>query len=176
MLSIRRWRIFLSHRIIFEILYSIKSVWQDVQADSGRPGAPLSAVILSVNGRQTIRRRRETAVQQQFSAGVYICRRGYAGGCRRVFYAQEIPGNTLFVKNSLIPVYLQKKGGHMVTINGEQKDAAGKSVLNFLKEDGYRPENVVVERNLEILERERLGSIILEEGDTVEILRFVGGG
>ena len=73
-------------------------------------------------------------------------------------------------------MYLQKKGGHMVTINGEQKDAAGKSVLNFLKEDGYRPENVVVERNLEILERERLGSIILEEGDTVEILRFVGGG
>ena len=64
----------------------------------------------------------------------------------------------------------------MVTINGEQKDAAGKSVLNFLKEDGYRPENVVVERNLESLERERLGSIILEEGDTVEILRFVGGG
>ena len=64
----------------------------------------------------------------------------------------------------------------MVTINGEQKDAAGKSVLNFLKEDGYRPENVVVERNLEILERERLGSIILEEGDTVEILRCVGGG
>ncbi len=64
----------------------------------------------------------------------------------------------------------------MVTINGETKEAAGKTVLEYLLEQGFAPDNVVVERNLEILPREQLGEIVLQEEDSVEILRFVGGG
>jgi thiamine biosynthesis protein ThiS len=33
-----------------------------------------------------------------------------------------------------------------------------------------------VERNLEIIPRDRLGAVVLEDGDSVEVLRFVGGG
>ena len=64
----------------------------------------------------------------------------------------------------------------MVVINGEEKDAAGKTVLEYLEEAGFDTANVVVERNLEILGRECLGDVILQEGDSVEVLRFVGGG
>ncbi|HCJ08563.1 MAG: sulfur carrier protein ThiS [Lachnospiraceae bacterium] len=64
----------------------------------------------------------------------------------------------------------------MVKINGKEMDIAGQNLLDYLKEAGYRPERVVVERNLEILAREDLGSITIEEEDTIEVLEFMGGG
>ena len=64
----------------------------------------------------------------------------------------------------------------MVKINGQEEAAAGRTVLEYLKEAGYRPDRVVVERNLEILPKETLDQVILEDGDSVEILHFVGGG
>lgn len=64
----------------------------------------------------------------------------------------------------------------MVKINGKEKEIAGRNLLEYLKEAGYRPERVVVERNLEILSREDLGNIIIEDGDTIEVLEFMGGG
>ena len=64
----------------------------------------------------------------------------------------------------------------MVTINGIQEQAAGMSILSYLKSAGYDPQRVVVEKNLEIISRDALDKILLEDGDSVEILRFVGGG
>lgn len=64
----------------------------------------------------------------------------------------------------------------MVKINGKEMDIAGQNLLDYLKEAGYRPERVVVERNLEILAREDLGSITIEEEDTIEVLEFMSGG
>ena len=64
----------------------------------------------------------------------------------------------------------------MVTINGKQEQAAGMTILAYLKQAGYTPERVVVEKNLEIIPRESLNSTLLEDGDSVEVLRFVGGG
>lgn len=64
----------------------------------------------------------------------------------------------------------------MVTINGKQEQAAGMTILAYLEQAGYTPERVVVEKNLEIIPRESLDNTLLEEGDSVEILRFVGGG
>ena len=64
----------------------------------------------------------------------------------------------------------------MVTINGKQVEAAGMTILADLEEAGYSPDRVVVEKNLEIIPREALGASLLEDGDSVEVLRFVGGG
>jgi thiamine biosynthesis protein ThiS len=64
----------------------------------------------------------------------------------------------------------------MVTINGKQEQAAGMTILAYLQQAGYTPERVVVEKNLEIIPRESLNSTLLEDGDRVEVLRFVGGG
>ena len=64
----------------------------------------------------------------------------------------------------------------MVTINGKQEQTAGMTILAYLEQAGYAPERVVVEKNLEIVPRGSLDSTLLEEGDSVEILRFVGGG
>ena len=64
----------------------------------------------------------------------------------------------------------------MVTINGTQEQAAGMSILSYLNSAGYSPQTVVVEINLEIIPRDALDSVLLKDGDSVEILRFVGGG
>ena len=40
----------------------------------------------------------------------------------------------------------------------------------------YAPEHLVVEHNREVVPRERWAQVALQEGDVVELLRFVGGG
>ena len=64
----------------------------------------------------------------------------------------------------------------MVKINGEEKEIAGKNLLEQLKEAGFEPERVVVERNLDIIPKDELGNTIIQDEDVIEVLRFVGGG
>ncbi len=64
----------------------------------------------------------------------------------------------------------------MVTINGEPLDLAGTVLLDWLRARGCDPRRIAVECNGKIVPRETLATRILEEGDEVEIVRFVGGG
>jgi thiamine biosynthesis protein ThiS len=62
-------------------------------------------------------------------------------------------------------------------INGEEKEMAdGLNLTSLLEQLQIRPARVVVERNREIVPRESYGTILLAEGDTLEIVHFVGGG
>jgi thiamine biosynthesis protein ThiS len=64
-----------------------------------------------------------------------------------------------------------------VRLNGKQRRvAAGQSVGVLLDSLGLRRELVVVELNREILKRERYAEVPVQEGDTIEIVHFVGGG
>ena len=64
----------------------------------------------------------------------------------------------------------------MVMMNGEEKEIAGKNLLEYLKENGFNPEHLVVERNFEIIPKEQFGSVTIQDEDVIEVLRFVGGG
>lgn len=64
----------------------------------------------------------------------------------------------------------------MVKINGEERELAGKNLLEYLKETGFEPERVVVECNLEIIPKDQLGNVTIQDEDVIEVLRFVGGG
>ena len=62
-------------------------------------------------------------------------------------------------------------------INGEEKEIAdGLNLASLLEEFQIRPTRVVVERNREIVPRDSYGTTLLAEGDTLEIVHFVGGG
>jgi thiamine biosynthesis protein ThiS len=62
-------------------------------------------------------------------------------------------------------------------INGEEKEIAdGLTVIALLEDLKIRPARVVVERNREIIPREDYGTTLLTDGDTLEIVHFVGGG
>ena len=64
-----------------------------------------------------------------------------------------------------------------ITVNGKLETIERNITIgDFLKLKSLEPERVVVEHNLNIVERENLGDTVLTENDTLEILRFVGGG
>jgi sulfur carrier protein len=65
----------------------------------------------------------------------------------------------------------------VININGEQKEIIeGSSIAQLLEELNIRPGRVVIELNRDIVAREAYGSAILKQGDTLEIVHFVGGG
>jgi thiazole synthase len=64
-----------------------------------------------------------------------------------------------------------------IRVNGEHKRvAAGLSIAQLAEELGLIPEKLAVERNLEVVPRSTLGQVIVEDGDELEIVHFVGGG
>lgn len=62
-------------------------------------------------------------------------------------------------------------------VNGEPRRApAGQSVAALVSALGFNPAKVAVERNGDIVPRATLGDVILADGDSLEIVHFVGGG
>ena len=63
-------------------------------------------------------------------------------------------------------------------VNGERRSvAAGTSLAELLRSLDLDPRLVVVEHNRAILrDRDRFGTIELADGDSLEIVHFVGGG
>ncbi len=65
----------------------------------------------------------------------------------------------------------------MVKINGECIESiAGKTVTEYLAESGYDAKRVAVELNCDILPKAQYDSTVLHDGDSVEVVSFVGGG
>jgi sulfur carrier protein len=64
-----------------------------------------------------------------------------------------------------------------ITLNGEIKtvpdDVTVMGLLEFLK---IQQQRVAVELNMEIVKKDRYSSTALKEGDSVEIVSFMGGG
>jgi sulfur carrier protein len=64
-----------------------------------------------------------------------------------------------------------------IQINGENKQVADHiSVGDLLRSNELDPAKVVVEVNLQIVKRTMFDTCQLHDNDSVEILRFVGGG
>ena len=65
----------------------------------------------------------------------------------------------------------------MVKVNGTEREyRPGMSVLQLLEEMGYSITRVAVEKNGEIVPKNRLSDTYLEEEDSLEVVSFVGGG
>lgn len=64
-----------------------------------------------------------------------------------------------------------------ISINGKATETtAGSTVQNLLDQLRLDCRQVVVERNRDIVPRQRFAEEVLAEGDTLEIVHFVGGG
>lgn len=64
----------------------------------------------------------------------------------------------------------------MVTINGEQVNADGMTVSQYLAREKLAPERVAVMLGNDILPKSRYDSTVLSNGDELEVVGFVGGG
>jgi len=64
-----------------------------------------------------------------------------------------------------------------IQVNGEsQTFQDGLTVTDLLQQLDIRTEQVAVELNLQILDRDDFSTSILRHGDAIEILSFIGGG
>ena len=64
-----------------------------------------------------------------------------------------------------------------IRVNGEHRRIfSGLSFADLANELGLNPAKVAVERNLEIVPRSTLADVLVEDGDEIEIVTFVGGG
>jgi thiamine biosynthesis protein ThiS len=65
----------------------------------------------------------------------------------------------------------------VITLNGERfeldRPVPLSTLLAILEID---PRRVAVEHNLAIVKRQTYANVVIEEGDTLEIVNFVGGG
>ncbi len=68
-----------------------------------------------------------------------------------------------------------------ITLNGEPRQVNPGTTVAMLVEElseltGRDPRGVAVERNLEIVPKSEHAFTVLEEGDRLELVQFVGGG
>ncbi len=63
-----------------------------------------------------------------------------------------------------------------ITLNGAPHRSAAATIADLVRELELVPEKVAVERNGEIVPRSTLANAALADGDTLEIVHFVGGG
>ena len=64
-----------------------------------------------------------------------------------------------------------------LTINGKPTESTtGSTLQNLLDQLRLDCQQVVIERNRTIVPRQRFAEELLGEGDTLEIVHFVGGG
>ena len=64
----------------------------------------------------------------------------------------------------------------MVKVNGKELDFAGRTVAEYLLTTDYDAKRIAVERNGEIVFKSKYAETVLEDGDSIEIVSFVGGG
>lgn len=64
-----------------------------------------------------------------------------------------------------------------ITFNGKPRELqASISIQEFLDQLRLDCQQVVVEYNRNIISRQRLADTVLSNGDTLEVIHFVGGG
>ena len=64
-----------------------------------------------------------------------------------------------------------------LSVNGERREIPeGSTLTDLLSHLEIDPRMVVVEHNRVIVRRTRLDGVRVREGDTIEIVQFVGGG
>ena len=64
----------------------------------------------------------------------------------------------------------------MVKINGKELNVAGKTIAEYLATTNYDPKRIAVERNGNIVFKSQYSETLLQNGDSVEVVSFVGGG
>ena len=63
-----------------------------------------------------------------------------------------------------------------ITVNGDKSTIDKMSVLSYLRILDIDPARVAVELNMDILPKTAYEATMLNEGDQIEIVQFVGGG
>ena len=64
----------------------------------------------------------------------------------------------------------------MVKVNGKELDIAGRTLAEYLAATSYDMKRIAVERNGDIVPKAQYSETVLRDGDSIEVVSFVGGG
>ncbi|MBQ9112429.1 MAG: sulfur carrier protein ThiS [Clostridia bacterium] len=64
----------------------------------------------------------------------------------------------------------------MVKVNGTELDVSGKTLAEYLATTSYDMKRIAVERNGNIVPKAQYSETVLQDGDSLEVVSFVGGG
>lgn len=64
----------------------------------------------------------------------------------------------------------------MVKINGLKLDLAGRTLAAYLATTDFDVKRIAVEKNGDIIPKSQYETTVLQDGDCLEVVRFVGGG
>ncbi len=63
-----------------------------------------------------------------------------------------------------------------INLNGKAIESQSATLMALVREKGLKPASLVAEVNLEVIAQQDWESFEIKEGDTIELLSFVGGG
>ena len=65
-----------------------------------------------------------------------------------------------------------------ITVNGEKRVGLTSplTVAELIEQLGINPKSIIVELNFEIVTKNKVSETKVQDGDTIEIVRLVGGG
>ena len=65
-----------------------------------------------------------------------------------------------------------------ITVNGEKRTGLTSplTVAELIEQLGINPKSIIVERNFKIVAKNKVNATTVRDGDTIEIVRLVGGG
>ena len=64
----------------------------------------------------------------------------------------------------------------MIKVNGKEIDIAGKTLAEYLATTNYDIKRIATELNGDIVPKANYADTLLLDGDSIEIVSFVGGG
>ena len=64
----------------------------------------------------------------------------------------------------------------MVKVNGTELDIAGNTLAEYLATTNYDMKRIATELNGDIVPKATYAETVLKDGDSIEIVSFVGGG
>lgn len=64
----------------------------------------------------------------------------------------------------------------MIIINGEPLKVSELKLVDYLEKEGLKSDRIAIEVNEGILPKAQYDNCVLNDGDVVEIVRFVSGG
>ncbi len=64
----------------------------------------------------------------------------------------------------------------MVKVNGELQDVAGMTIAAYLEQSHFDVARIAIECNEEFIPKAKYAETVLKDGDSLEVVSFVGGG
>ena len=107
---------------------------------------------------------------------VAVCGLGGLGSHLALCLARMGIGKLILIDSVALRFFCLNRRDVMVRINGKEYELSGETLACYLAVSEYDSRRIAVERNGEIVPKSLYEQTVLKDGDSLEVVTFVGGG